>query len=111
MNPGRELDALIAEKVMGYFKLVDDCNTYWVDADGDEPMHSHDYSTDIASAWLVVKRFTGFEECAAFIPEVLKATSRRIGSQLSDSYLILHLEPVDICLAALEAIKWNQARS
>lgn len=55
---GRELDILVAEKVMGYEHFVDE-------ADGTDrlrgngiimPIHLPAYSTDIAAAWEVVEK-------------------------------------------------------
>lgn len=61
MNAGRELDALVAEKVMGW---TWDENTAWSPtgsrnarvADGDLWWWLPPYSTDIAAAWEVVER-------------------------------------------------------
>lgn len=53
LQPGRELDALVAEKVMGYkwkrpvkypdsgFSLVDDDFDYWTERKPDEPLKLH----------------------------------------------------------------------
>lgn len=63
MKPGRELDALIAEKVMG---LVP-CQAYrcpskpFCHADPESPergMETRSYSTDISAAWAVVQRLS-----------------------------------------------------
>lgn len=66
MEAGRELDALVAEKVMGWSRFVQADNTYiglsviygWNDAQGRykgmDGNVSH-YSTDIAAAWTVVE--------------------------------------------------------
>lgn len=56
----RKIDAEIAERVMGYRLKREDCNTYWVDSDGNEPMHGHNYSTDMTAAWEVVDHFKCF---------------------------------------------------
>ena len=50
MEAGRELDALIAEKVMGFRKHH--AHGYLRNAPGEEPH----YSTNIADAWEVVER-------------------------------------------------------
>ena len=50
MKAGRELDALIAEKVMGFRKHH--AHGYLRNAPGEEPH----YSTNIADAWEVVER-------------------------------------------------------
>lgn len=60
MKPGRELDALIAEKVMGLKLKREDCNSYWIDSDGEEPAYPTEFSTDIAAAWEVVEKVNLF---------------------------------------------------
>ncbi len=52
MKPSRELDALVAEKVMGGLTNIKPCSL----ADG--PPH---YSTDIAAAWEVVEKIQSSE--------------------------------------------------
>lgn len=52
MNPSRELDALIAEKVFG-FELIDD---FWFKDETKITMRIPLYSTDIAAAWEVVEK-------------------------------------------------------
>lgn len=49
MKPGRELDALIAEKVMGLEP--------WPEQQEAKPCSCPSYSTDIAAAWQIVKKF------------------------------------------------------
>jgi hypothetical protein len=53
MNAGRELDALVAEKVMGWKVRPD---RYPVDATGQSQFRVPEYSTDIAAAWRVVEQ-------------------------------------------------------
>lgn len=63
MNPGRELDALVAEKVMG-LKVIDGLwvrpGTAWHPAHGQFDMNTQThllrYSTDIAAAWEVLEQ-------------------------------------------------------
>ena len=56
MKAGRELDALVAEKVMGFPVKIGDITG--------EPYHAQfgysmpNYSTDIAAAWEVLEKFT-----------------------------------------------------
>ena len=72
MKPGRELDALVAEKVMGQtVRLADDMGVdhdegdFFVNKpDSKEPRWGHmlglpHYSTDIAAAWAVVEKMQG----------------------------------------------------
>jgi hypothetical protein len=67
MSPGRELDALVAERVMGWRfhgKFTEDpnlnCDRWAVDPDGHERFYWEvpDYSTKIAAAWAVVEKIT-----------------------------------------------------
>lgn len=117
MEPGRELDALIAEKVMG-------CRPE-ADTSGDGPVcgcidRSHsdklgwlkEYSTDIAAAWEVVEKLRSpskmffeirFEDkCWSAQFYTAKASvelvRRWYGTGLLDS------APHAICLAALKAV-------
>lgn len=65
---GRELDALIAERVMGWKVIeTDDCNgedNFWLSKDGQHPFEGEygddlelpAYSTSIADAWKVVEK-------------------------------------------------------
>lgn len=78
MNPGRELDALVAEKVMGLdlspkihpYKKVSDfslrpgaLNYYGTYVEKREPEF---YSTDIAAAWEVVEKMRSHSHMDAF---------------------------------------------
>ena len=55
MKAGRELDALIAEKVMGW-RLQAEPYTCWNLPDGDQRIYTPNFSTDIAAAWRVVEK-------------------------------------------------------
>ena len=115
IKPGRELDALVAEKVMGYARKRDDCNTYWVDADGFEPSHSHDYSTDIAAAWelldtisrrehLTTSYSVQFDDKSGKFLVIIQDWYRSSG-MMKGSYPSEYTDtaPHAICLAALRA--------
>lgn len=61
MKPGRELDALIAEKVMGWTRLEHSAPDALVPAGADPSQRINltfvpRYSTDISSAWEVVEK-------------------------------------------------------
>lgn len=68
-DAGRELDALVAEKVMGWeqrLSVEDDANDRWVYQTGTKPpyavarlMDMWHPSTSIADAWLVVEKLGG----------------------------------------------------
>ncbi len=63
VNPGRELDALIAEKVMGHdIKLI---KTTFVPGAACAIYSLEPYSTDIAAAWQVVESGIFIEFCIA----------------------------------------------
>lgn len=107
LPPGRELDALIAKKVMGYHLKKDDCNSYWIDNDNIEPNHTHDYSTDISAAWQIVEklRHTWWVDVEARSTlDVCKLESqehineRKFIEEIGDS------APHAICLAALRTL-------
>ena len=61
MNAGRELDALVAEKVMGYYKATPESIGRGVrcwNKEGDCATTEFSPSTDIAAAWEVVEKLT-----------------------------------------------------
>jgi hypothetical protein len=103
MTPGRELDALVAEKVMGCLSgvsVLDDgrhclwINRHWVDL--------LPYSTDIAAAWEVVEKLTRsgwYFELRA--PNYLASFFRGIDSHCES--IEAPTAPHAICLAALKA--------
>lgn len=122
MKPGRELDALVAEHVMGWKRAVQPHPelpeiTLYDLYNSHVPMPH--YSTDIAAAWLVVEKLT-----SDGIPLVLgNTTNREKDSQAKFAVTIFenwigHVIPEDIrhvsaqaetaphaiCLAALKAI-------
>jgi hypothetical protein len=113
MNPGPELDALVAEKVMGWtidklhgFTVVINPemkkNDWIAFLNGFSPYPA--YSTDIAAAWSVVKKFDylylfrspeindGMYEC-----KLTMADERKY-------YALSESAPHAICLAALRAV-------
>jgi len=60
MEPGRELDALVAEKVMGWTHYREE----WGGVVPDSISH---YSTDISAAWEVVEKMGPFTQLTADI--------------------------------------------
>lgn len=100
MTPGRDLDALVAEKVMGYRRKRDDCNTYWVDSEGEEPSHSHEYSTDMAAAWSLVDKISNIR----IETNGLKWFVFSRGSHSEELLAVSDTAPHAICLAALKAV-------
>lgn len=65
MEAGREMDALVAEKVMGWEKVHNNPVVWgdsWYGIDGDALMRLPHYSTDIAAAWQVVEKVIAGDE-------------------------------------------------
>lgn len=96
MNPGRELDALVAEKVLGWKRFPLD------------PPECLEYSTDISAAWKVFEQFKlsqlvraqlqrAFDEHVCHFWEYSNGDVR-IHEGRSNSM------PHAICLAALRAV-------
>lgn len=122
LPPGRELDALIAEKVMGLVleqKCTQCDGTGYVDQDrchichyslghpGVKKIFPKEYSTDIAAAWEVVEKIlsTGIDFTLEAGPN--KTTKERYyGVSINDvdpQYSEISA-PHAICLAALKAV-------
>lgn len=112
MKPGRELDALIAEKVMGRQVVeTDDCNgqdNLWLNqfSEYGDQLGLPNYSTDIAAAWTVVEKFKAVARIekqflggnAEWFCELSIDIGEGSGSAISPS------APHAICLAALKAV-------
>lgn len=98
MKPGRELDALIAEKVMGLATAEEDSDENWV------PVGVPGYSTDIAAAWEVVGKLWEDQE------SVFELT-RPVGSGFNCRFRQGAIKewgetaPHAICLAALKSVE------
>lgn len=114
MRPGRELDALVAEKVMGLECGIisgkpkvkgSNCGTYgctrhWID--------TPNYSTDIAAAWELVEKMKseGFTFAVEYGHEISAVFSKRdyVSDRIGDGMGVSgESVPHAICLAALEA--------
>lgn len=105
LQPGRELDALVAEKVMGVkqeVRLRGETNTVTVYGSLVDGMHSRDealrygspspYSTDIAAAWQVVEAITA-------VPRTAEESKRAVNSKFAYWWQGEHL----CCYSAAEA--------
>lgn len=122
MKPGRELDALIAEKVMGYKRIDfkdlkhlenEDSPHIWVDPDGFKHGCSPPFSTSIEAAWEVVEKLQSnggfvfeFKSSEKFVQAVfnhLLPTPETLwrGSTVWTEKVTA---PHAICLAALKAL-------
>ena len=115
MQAGRELDALVAEKVMGLnIRYPTDGNVprepfYWAkDDDGyEEPFACPHYSTDISAAWEVVEKLMGSGAMFGFVLSVLddRHTTAVFSETAGHGYRGISEEaPHAICLAALKAM-------
>lgn len=112
MKPGRELDSLVAEKVMGWRKDSDgDWERPSKDAiDGWYPDHLFPYSTDIAAAWEVVEKLTAqfgddFTIWSIWSREnKIRARFNRGESRTYAAQADAPTAPHAICLAALKAV-------
>jgi len=100
MNPSRELDALVAEKVMGWTAIQRVENILGVDYNGIDPTVNSirripEYSWKIQDAWLVVEKFD------ELILEVKSKNSCVAVIGGLEAYA--ETAPHAICLAALKA--------
>jgi hypothetical protein len=102
---GPELDALVAERVLGWVRVMHDGRRRWSHtgrAYRDEPPR---YSTDIAAAWHIVEWARGDDRrwelyYAALQQEVSRDLQKGL---LPDRYVWQHVKPEHICRAALKA--------
>ena len=112
MKPGRDLDALIAEKVFGW-KRIDPELFGWHDHDGDYMKKICDvpfYSTSIEAAWEVVNNFESREYDVQLILSHGEQVKCRIGKMIdilfnSSGFVYSDTAPHAICLAALKAVE------
>lgn len=115
MEAGRELDEIVAEKVMGWTYIETDIATIWSNADYTLDIDALPlFSTDIAAAWQVVEHFRtmfphdeqpmvlsmfhGKWQCAVACSTDAHAYELYIGYEVE-----AETAPLAICLAALKA--------
>ncbi len=126
MNPGRELDALVAEKVMEmeyrewkpycapagwYAKTAPPCNDRNDKGEAiDHPSYQYDlplYSTDIAAAWAVVEKLRKSHGIAIAVYEDgstrVELSQDRLSHHPNNIFEGATTAPHAICLAALKA--------
>ena len=116
MNAGRDLDALVAERVMGWVHHPEQIlgmppstqAEFWTYMSGESRHHVPaipSYSTSLAAAWEVVEKFRGFEIIRIMDQYVVHIPA----SILKDDYLVEGIvadtAPLAICLAALKAVE------
>ena len=113
MKPGRELDALIAEKVMGWIvnRLSEQTMPPVLRGPGTfSAVDLHPYSTDIAAAWEVMEKLIKIAKKIdkMSLPSIycLSAKHYRVSIDLEDRYIegSANTVPHAICLAALKAV-------
>lgn len=118
LTAGRELDALVAEKVMGVprreIRIKGETNTHpvWTESrwfqDGQQDRYQMEafggpkpYSTDVAAAWALAQHFDSF-----YLLKVADRYTCRI-SDFDMTWSRAHTSetaPLAICLAALKAV-------
>lgn len=117
MKPGRELDALVAEKVMGWNRLGRDGPSLFgtpprhrttddLSGTGTGQWHVPRYSTDIAAAWEVVERL---DMLGSDGPEGGLVLLRSGDVYMLQDEVGIHYESAPtaqhaICLAAIKAV-------
>jgi hypothetical protein len=125
LQPGRELDALVAEKVFGWTGCDPKAESApWEFGDPPEPRITvglglepgddgyygpepfPNYSTDIAAAWLVVLEIGSriFSKRKGFLEELTRLVRERTGQPVAWPDVFWFVTPELICLAALQAV-------
>lgn len=101
MKPGRELDLLVAEKVMGFIaRKTSAGESYFEDKEGTLPgYYIPHYSTQISAAWEVVEKMKEEYLWEMAWNHALKAWTCYLNGEGSKS----DTAPHSICLAALKA--------
>lgn len=111
MKPGRELDALVAEKVMNFALGMMSEQDVEPSIIVDQAVASFDvipyYSTDISAAWEVVEKLAG-----RFVPSLTLGPTNEWQAVFQESTDVIYYEhsnsaPHAICLAALKAVGVN----
>lgn len=104
---GRELDARVAEKVMGWKPETFEGQPWWRDAEGC-PWASCEvprYSTSIAAAWQVVEKLGGYALMERMSTSGLWLVAFGTSGARTNSESYGETAPLAICLAALAAME------
>jgi hypothetical protein len=113
MKAGRELDALVAEKVMGYRQAEDGSWFLPGISTGFGLWELPEYSTSIADAWLVVEKLKLFKGFCLRQRNDGMWDSVRYGKWADgfDDQIVVGktTAPHAICLAALKAVGYNES--
>lgn len=111
MKPGRELDALIAENVMGLTKPKEDLPSWQHEYSGTKPFPLP-YSTDIAAAWEVLDTLKALG-CLITVSWTKKSKWHCYAEYYSDKDQCIYSEysleesaSQAICLTALKMIEY-----
>jgi hypothetical protein len=115
MKAGREMDALVAEKVMGWHFVKDEevwpleAEGMWLDKDNRFLCNTFEPSINIADAWdvhktMCSKRFTGRTKYLMYIQYVVSARFDNGKNIIAWPGVLAHIEPEDFCRAALLAV-------
>jgi hypothetical protein len=116
MKPGRELDALVAEKVVGLVRCQHECHKnenpaypVYCHAQPDSPDQggeTQQYSSDMTEAWGVHRVACAwlFSQRRAYFNALTEIIRHRVGQPAAWPDLLMFLEPADICNAALRAV-------
>jgi hypothetical protein len=97
MNAGRELDALVAEKVMGYTVTWREVRS--VRGNRREPVGIRSFSTDITSAMLVLAQLGGIVTLTRMKSDEWMVSVAGAATRWAETL------PLAICLAALAAVE------
>lgn len=122
MQAGRELDALVAEKVMGWKWCENDIGkeslqppseeyaflspnhpVFWADEKGYTKIMPH-YSTNIADAWKVVEKMRENFWVQVDVGDIILCSMGEYGFVCSTIQAEAETAPLAICLAALKAM-------
>lgn len=108
MSAGREMDALVAKKVMGYVTLRVQGGEVWSWGDGRWRLKTWSPSTDIAAAWEVVARLNtlGIHLWAVGQEDALPGWQADFGRNWQSAHQAwADTAPLAICRAALKAVE------
>jgi hypothetical protein len=112
LQAGPELDAIIAEKVMGW----NVCNTADGGKAGVAPGQTFSavriprYSTDIAEAWEVEERIATFWRMTLPYTDALKHLCKISENDVPMTFDLVHASPYLRCQAALLAVSYLERR-
>lgn len=109
MESGRELDALVAEKVMGLKQILTPggIEVGWSISSKIGASSLKPYSTDIAAAWKVVEKLNLLDKNCLLHDEGKWSVCPFDGAATIYAGIDAETAPHAICLAALKAVGWK----